>query len=83
MAEKDRVNLELARQLEEAWKTLAGKPKKKKSLSTWRNETEVTETATVRPEAQTRTSPLTRQAARAAGDTRTQATSAQVPQEPR
>lgn len=83
MVEKDQINLELARQLKEARKTQAGKPKKKKSQSTWKNETEVTETTTVRTEAQTRTDPLTCQAARAAGDTLTQATSAQVPREPR
>ena len=75
LAEKDR-------QLDEAWKTQAGKPKKK-SQSTRRNETEVTKTATVQTEAQTCTGPLMRQAARAAGDTLTQATSVQVPREPR
>lgn len=47
LAEKDRIILELTRQLEEAKKTKAGKPKKKKTQSTRRNETEVTETAMV------------------------------------
>ena len=84
LAKKDQVNQDLTHQLAGAKKKQAGRPKKKKSQSTRRNETEVTETATVYTEAQTRTGPMTRQqAARAAGDTRNQATSAQVPQGPR
>ena len=84
LAKKDQDNQNLTRQLAEANKKQAGRPRKKKSQSTRRNETEVTETATVHTEAQTRTGPMTRQqAARAADGTRNQATSAQVPQGPR
>lgn len=68
--------VEKDRQLNEARKTQASKMKKKKSQSTRRKETEVTETSIVQTEAQTRTGPLTRQAARVAGDMLTQATGA-------
>ena len=47
LAEKDQVNQDLTHQLAEAMKKQAGSPKKKKSQSTRRNETEVTEIATV------------------------------------
>lgn len=78
LAEKGRITLELTRQLEEARKTQAGKPKKKKS--TRRTENEMTETATVQTEVQTRNGPVTRRAARTAVETQTQAISVQVPQ---
>ena len=77
LAEADRANLELARQLKESQRNQPGKPKKKKS--TKRTQTVVTETATVRTEAQTCTSPLTRLAARATSDTQTQVANVQVP----
>ena len=79
IGENDRIIMELTRQLEEAKKTKASKlKKKKKSQSTRRAEIEVTEPATVRIEAQTRTGPMTRQAASAADETQTHATGVQV-----
>lgn len=81
LAESNHVALELTRQLEEAHKAQPGRPKNKKS--TRRTQTVVTDTATVQTEAQTCTGPVTCQAARAAGDTQTQAANVQVPQGPR
>lgn len=63
LAKKDQVNQDSTHQLAEAKKKQAGRPKKKKSKSTRRNETGVIETATIYTEAQTRTGPMTRQQA--------------------
>lgn len=68
LAESDRANLELTRLLEESQRNQPGRPKKKSSRKA---QTVVTETATVQTEAQTRIGPVTRQAARAAGETQT------------
>ena len=66
LAESDRVALELTHHLDESKRNQAGKSKKKKS--TRMTQTEVIDTATVQTDAQTRTGPMTRQAARASGD---------------
>lgn len=69
LLEKDQINQGLTHQLADALKKQAGRPRKKKTQSTRRIETEVTETSIVHTKAQTRTGPMTRQ----------QTTSAQVP----
>ena len=64
----NRILAERDRQLAEATKKRAGRPRKETSHRM--NETEVTETETVHTEVQTRTGPMTRQAAREVGETR-------------
>lgn len=70
LAEALSANQELSCRLEESQRNLLGRPKKKSSR---RTHADVTETATVQIEDQARTGPVTRQAARAAGETQTQA----------
>ena len=79
LAEAHLANQELSRHLEEFERNRPVRPKKKSSQ---RTQTVVTETATVQTEAQARTGPVTRQAARAAGETQTQSTNVSAPQRP-
>lgn len=79
LAESNRANEELARLLEESQRGQPRRPKKKYSR---RTQAALTETATVQSEAQARTGPVTRQAARASGGTQTQTANVLVPQGP-